>query len=125
MFEGYASYSSSNPFIYTVEVALPCRQRYTYSQPGSSVIVNCTTESSDIDAAWLIRLPGRENFNQFAFPASKKTLNDQGFYEFGIDTVIQLQINNTLGKNGTVIRCIDTSLSTTIAETILIVDGKI
>ena len=110
--------------MYTVEVAFPW-QRYTYSQPGSSVIVNCTTESSDISAAWLIRLPGRENFNQFAIPASRMTLNDQGFYEFGIDTVIQLQINNTVGKNGTVIRCIDASSSTTIAETILIVDGNV
>ena len=119
----YTNYFS-NKFLYTVEVAFPW-QRYTYLQPGSSVIVNCTTESSDINAAWLIRLPDRENFNQFALPASRKALNDQGFYELGLDTVIQLQINNTLGKNGTVIRCIDASLSTTVAETILIVDGKI
>ena len=110
--------------MYTVEVAFPW-QRYTYSQPGSSVIVNCTTKSSDISAVWLIRLPGRENFNQFAIPASRMTLNDKGFYEFGADTIIQLQINNTVGKNGTVIRCIDASSSTTIAETILIVDGNV
>lgn len=113
--------------MYTVEVTLPW-QRYTYSQPGSSVIVNCTTESSD-NPAWSIQLPGHENFLQFTFTASIETLNNQGFYElleeeFGTETAIQLQINNTLGKNGTVIRCYDTGLSNTIAETILIVDGK-
>ena len=113
--------------MYTVEVTLPW-QRYTYSQPGSSVIVNCTTESSD-NPAWSIRLPGRENFLEFTFTASIEALNDQGFYElleeeFGTETAIQLQINNTLRKNGTVIRCIDTGLSNTIAETTLIVDGK-
>ncbi len=121
----YTSYSN-NKFLYIVEVALPFQQRYTYSQPGSSVIVNCTAESSNIiDAAlaWFIRLPGRENFN--AFPLSRKTLNDQGFYEFETEAGIQLLINSTLGKNGTVIRCIDTSSSKTIAETVLIVDGKI
>ena len=61
---------------------------------------------------------------------SIKTLNDQSFYElpeedFGLEKAIQLLINNTLGKNGTVIRCIDTGLASTIAETTLIVDGKL
>ena len=44
--------------------------------------------------------------------------------EFGTEVTIQLQINNTLEKNGTVIRCVNTGMSNTIAETILIVDGK-
>ena len=111
----------------SVKVLLPW-QRYTYSQPESFVLVNCTTESSE-NPAWSIRLPGRENFNLFAFEASIRTLNDQGFYELseediGRQTAIQLLINNTQGKNGTVIRCIDAGLSNTIAETILIVNGK-
>ena len=112
---------------YTVEVALPW-QSYTYSQPGSSVIVNCTTETSN-NPAWAIQIPGRENFNQFTSLASAGALNMQGFYElleeqFGVEITIQLLINNTLGKNGTVIRCIDLVMSNTVAETMLIIDGK-
>ena len=93
---------------YTVEVALPWKS-YTYSQPGSSVIVNCTTETSN-NQAWAIRTPGHENFNQFTSLASAAALNMQGFYElleeqFGVETATQLLINYMLGKNGAMIRC--------------------
>ena len=54
--------------------------RYTYSNPGSMVVVNCTAESRQ-NSAWSIKLPGHKKFFQFWFKASIKTLNRQGFYE--------------------------------------------
>ena len=93
------------------------------------MVVNCTTQSTQ-DLIWSIKLPEGSIFIQFTSDVTMEILNGQGFYEqpkeeLGNETVIQLLVNNnTLNKNGTIIRCLDIGRLTAIAETTLIEDGK-
>ena len=111
-----------------VGVALPWETN-TYIPQGSSVYINCTAERSQ-NPAWAILLPGRTTHLQFTFEQSIRTLNDQGIYQLTeIDLrmtvkIIRLLINNTIGNNGTVVRCDDIGAGTLIEQTTLIVNGK-
>ena len=97
----------------------------------SSVIMSCTGEKSR-NLEWFITLPGLHNAQPLPFFNEKtiENLNNHTFFkmpeiEHDLDKTIQLLINNTEGKNGTVIECVDVGLSLTINKTIIIIiDGK-
>ena len=89
--------------------------------------MSCTGEKSR-NLEWYITLPG-DNTRQFYFEMVIEKLNNNTFYEMpeiehDLDKTIQLLINSTEGKNGTVIECVDIGLSLTINKTIIIIDGK-
>ena len=93
----------------------------------SSVIMSCTGEKSR-NLEWYITLPG-DNTLQFYYEIAIEKLNNHTFYEIpeienNLDKTIQLLINSTEGKNGTVIECVDVGLSLTINKTVIIIDGK-
>ena len=92
--------------------------------------MSCTGEKSR-NLEWFITLPGNAHDQplQFFYEEIIKKLNNDTFYEMpeiehDLDRTIQLLINSTEGKNGTVIKCVDVGLSLTIDKTIIIIDGK-
>ena len=92
--------------------------------------MSCTGEKSR-NLEWFITLPGLHNAQPLPFFNEKtiENLNNHTFFkmpeiEHDLDKTIQLLINNTEGKNGTVIECVDIGLSLIINKTIIIIDGK-
>ena len=91
--------------------------------------MSCTGEKSR-NLEWFITLPGHNAQPlQFFFEVIIEHLNNHTFYEMpeiehDLDRTIQLLINSTEGKNGTVIECVDIGLSLAINKTIIIIDGE-
>jgi hypothetical protein len=92
--------------------------------------MNCTGEKSR-NLQWFITLPGHNTQPlPFFHEETIENLNNHTFYkmpeiEHDMSKTIQLLINTTEGKNGTVIECVDVGLSLTINKTIIIIiDGE-
>ena len=91
--------------------------------------MSCTGEKSR-NLEWFITLPGHNAQPlQFFYEKIIEHLNNHTFYEMpeiehDLDRTIQLLINSTEGKNGTVIECVDIGLSLAINKTIIIIDGE-
>ena len=105
-------------------------ERTTYVPQDSSVLMNCTANSSVHSPVWSILLSGTTAITQFSFPRSIMLLNSRGFYEVMLPGVqpgalktIQLLINNTEENNGTLIKCNDVVSSTLFSETTLVIYG--
>ena len=114
----------------TVGVTLPWPTR-TLVPRGSTVLVNCTSESSEINSYlyWSIRF-GKFNATvdaTFINPATEPYLNENGFYELprltqNSQTTIQLLVNGTERSNRSRLRCIKGINH--IQETTIFVYGK-
>ena len=92
--------------------------------PGSdSVVVNCTG-SKNQGQVWSIILPGTSVVSQFYYQDTVTLLNNNGIYEMpGIEheltRTIRLYINDTEGKNGTKLHCVNPATAYTISATTL------
>ena len=112
---------------YAVSVEEPFPS-YVFIPQGSSVVISCTANRS-LEQAWSITLPGSSAATFFTYESSIALLRSENIYnttdiieELELRT-IWLHINNTEGKNGTKIRCINTGTAGVISETTLI--GKL
>ena len=114
---------SNKTTIHAVTVSPPW-ETTTFVPQGSFVHVSCIITKAGQTPTWSIKLSSSHNFIQFPIAA----LNQRGFHEVPQDDSdrIQLTVNNTVGNNGTTIRCIDgASLDIpTIHETNLHIYGK-
>lgn len=91
---------------------------------SESVVVNCTANTSE-KPEWSITLPGASTASQFSLADSIALLNGENFYNMTViqteqTKTIRLHINNTEGKNGTKIQCINPGTAGVIDETTLI-----
>lgn len=101
----------------------------THLPRSSSAIMSCTGEKTR-SLEWHITLPGHNTQPlEFFRTPTIEHLNNHTFYEMpeiehDMSKTIQLLINSTEGKNGTVIECVDVGLASTINKTIIIIDGE-
>ena len=102
---------------------------YVFIPQGSSVLVSCTANRS-VEQAWAITLPGTSFPSYFTLADSIALLNGENIYntteiiaELELRT-IRLFINNTEGKNGTKIQCVNTGTAKIVSETTLIGELK-
>ena len=96
------------------------------SSKSVNVVVNCTASRS-LHHVWSVGLPGDKVMSQFNLTGSVALLHMNNIYEMAEIIVesselktIRLYINNTEGKNGTKIACVDPGTAGVISATTLI-----
>ena len=90
---------------------------------SDSMVVNCTGSKNQCQV-WSIILPGPSAVSQFYYQDTVTSLNNNGINEMpGIELeltrTIRLCINDTEGKNGTKIHCVNPATAYTISATTL------
>ena len=90
---------------------------------GSSAVVSCTARRS-LHQEWFITLPGAPTASQFT-QEGIRLLHSENIYKMPaikleLTKTIRLYINDTEGKNGTRIKCVNPTMAVIISETTLI-----
>ena len=112
--------------MHTVNVTLPWEPKTIIPEGSSVVYVNCTANVSDGSDSlrWLVQFVDGQIDHRFGTPREDKILNDEGFYVLQpTNETIRLAVNNTVGINGTVLRCANVFSGNVLQVTTLLVYG--
>ena len=100
----------------------------TYVPHNSSLLINCSSDSTTQEAVWSIMLAGSNSIVRFKL--GSVPLNRRGLYKLsnittGDRNIIRLLVNSTEENNGTVVQCVDIKTANIISVTTIMVYGNL